>query len=190
MSRSQSRATRLPRSPRWVIKTTAMINVITTGRAASLSQRKNTDSDTMPSPIEAKTVVGSRSMRPMTAAPSAASSTLESSACVTDAPITPLRRKRVTYAERADDRPQHALQAPYRNAEQRGPVGALGRCSEGGADRGEAEERGQGQEHERDDDQHQDLVAAEVRHADVERQRQLARQLEVVGLADPAGKEE
>ena len=37
-------------------------------------------------------------MRPMTAAPSAASSTLGSSACVTDAPITPLRRKSVTYA--------------------------------------------------------------------------------------------
>ena len=129
-------------------------------------------------------------MRPITAAPSAASSTLGFSTWVREAPIAPMRKKIVMYARTPTiaHRTLCSRRTGMPSVPARSALSARG--AQGSADHGEAEEAHQRDEHERDDDHHEDLVAGERRGVEVERPSELAGQRDVVGLTDPPGQEE
>ena len=88
--------------------------------------------------------------------------------------------------EHGRDDPHDRLDALDRDAEQERPVGVLGARTDGDADVRVAEERHERDDHDRDGDHRDDVVAAEDRLADreteVERRREaLRRRLDVEG---------
>ena len=89
-------------------------------------QPHSTDCSTMPSPMAATAIVGSRSMRPMTAAARAGRSSDGPSTVPIDNPTMPARRNTARNAEHDGEHPHDGVHAPHRDADERGAVDVVG----------------------------------------------------------------